>query len=109
PKLSASARDKSSLALATLSPGTVRNCSPAASSVPSISVSAVDSQADSGRSDRFLNPSTAIEGRAFIRAAARSPGALPSYVGQPKPAAKDTQAAAAATAALCRATHLLSR
>ena len=49
---------------ATFSPGIVRSCSPAASSVVNISENAVESQAASCRPDTFRKPSTATDRRA---------------------------------------------
>src|SRR5271155_3868946 len=51
---------------ATSSPETVRNCSPAASSVVSIPGIAVENHALSERPETFFKPSTATEGRDFI-------------------------------------------
>src|SRR2546427_2142326 len=48
---------------ATFSPAMARICSPAVRSVVSISANAVESHAASGRPDRFLKPSTAIDRR----------------------------------------------
>ena len=62
-RLSASVSDSSTFMRATFSPGMVRSRSPAASSVLSISDSAVESHALSARPDRFLKPSTATERR----------------------------------------------
>ena len=53
---------------ATFSPGMARNCSPAASSVVSISDNAVDNHAAAGRPERFLNPSTATVRRPVVDA-----------------------------------------
>src|ERR1700674_2015863 len=55
-RLSASGSARSALARATFSPGTVRNLSPAASSVVSISASAVDSQFWFLSEPQFLKP-----------------------------------------------------
>src|ERR1035437_2349331 len=65
-RLSVSGRAKSSFVRATSSPEMVRSFFPTESSDLSISVRAVDSQADSAPLDRFLNPSTAADWRYFI-------------------------------------------
>ena len=57
------ASDSSMRTRAIVSPGIRRTCPPAASSVVSISASAVLSHAVSSRPERFLNPSTATVGR----------------------------------------------
>jgi hypothetical protein len=70
---------------ATFSPGIVRNWSPAASSEPSISASAVESHASSALFERFLNPSTATVRRDF----AASAGAFTASAGPEATCAAD--------------------
>ena len=62
-RLSISDRPRSIFVRAMVSAGTVRNCSPAASSAVNISESAVEIQAVSWRLERFLKPSIATDGR----------------------------------------------
>ena len=50
--------------------GMTRICWPEASSAPNISAMAVDIHSSSGLRERFLKPSTAIEGRGLIAAEA---------------------------------------
>ena len=61
--MSTSGSERSFFTRETFSPEIVSSFSPAANSVVSISAMAVDNQAVSGRPDRFLKPSTAIERR----------------------------------------------
>ncbi len=92
PRVSASGIARSVLTRATSSLGMARSVSPAASSVVSISESAVETQASSGRPARFLNPSTAIDRRGARAVAAAGPAA-----GR-RPRARDaTKAATAAS------------
>ena len=98
-RVSASGRDRSTRIRATLSLGTARSFSPAASSVVSISESATDIHASSGRPARLRNPSTAIARRG-ARTAAGPPPSEREYRarrrGKIRPAATATSTAATA-------------
>ena len=114
-RLSASERESSTFIRPTFSPGIVRSRPPAASSVVSISASAVESHAASRWPERFLKPSTATErrppacagavataGREAPRVpAARRPTGRRSR-GRPGPPSHRSGRAASGAAATCR-------